>query len=446
MTFPGVDVSPRLLVPLLAGVGLMLFLGIVGKVPLNYSLRNILVRWRITLLTALAFTLVVGLLTVMLAFVNGMYRLTLGSGVPGNVLVMSDGATDELFSNLGFRDASEVDRQPLVLRDESGTPLSSRETYIVVNQPVAGARAGDRRRRFVQVRGLDDPRMSGRVHGLELGTGGAWFSPAGVEILPGDTGDEKRYVIQAVLGEGIAREFGRDLGRETLVIGDLFDLGPRQWRVTGILRSAGSTFDSEIWAKRQIAGPMFGKESYTTLVLRAAGAAEAKLLAEDLTKNYKKAALQAQVETEYYAKLQDTNKQFLFAIIFVAIIMGIGGMFGVMNTMFAAISARVRDIGVLRILGFSRWQILVSFFLESMVIALLGGALGCGLGYLADGWTASSIASSGPGSGMKSLLLELTVDAQVLSAGMLFTFLMGAAGGLLPALTAIRLKPLDSLR
>src|SRR5262249_17887520 len=146
-------------------------------------------------------------------------------------------------------------------------------------------------------------------------------------------------------------------------------------------------------------------------------------------------------ETEYYDKLSETNRQFLFSIMIVAMIMAMGGVFGVMNTMFAAISARTRDIGVLRILGFARWQILMSFFLESLVIALIG----CALGSVADGGEASSIVSGGQGGG-KSVLLKLVVDANIVSAGMLFTLLMGGVGGLLPALSAMRLRPLEALR
>lgn len=437
-----ITVSPKLLLPLVGGVLFMLLLAMVGKVPLRYNLRNLVVRWPITILTALAFTLVVGLLTVMLAFVNGMYRLTEGSGQPGNIIVLADGATDELFSNLGYSDTADVERQPLVLRDEHGRPLCSKETYIVVNQPIEGAKAGERQRRFLQVRGLDDPAITGRVHGLDLHAGGAWFSPAGVGTL---TASDTEPLIHAVLGEGIAREFGKDRQRETLAVGDVFEIGPRKWLITGILKSAGSTFDSEIWAKRQVVGPIFGKDNYTSLVLRTADAEAAKALAEDLTKNFKKAALQAQRETDYYSKLSETNRQFLVAILFVAVIMAVGGVFGVMNTMFAAIASRTRDIGVLRILGFARWQILVSFFLESLMIALIGGGLGCALGSLADGMSASSIASSGQGGG-KSVLLVLVVDANILSAGLLFTFIMGGLGGLLPSLSAMRLKPLEALR
>ena len=110
---------------------------LMGKIPLGYNIRNLAVRWRTTLLTALAFTMVIALMVVMLAFVNGMSQLTEQSGQPGNVIVLSDGATDELISNLGYNDSSDVALQPGVLRDEHNHPLASREVYLVVNQPIA---------------------------------------------------------------------------------------------------------------------------------------------------------------------------------------------------------------------------------------------------------------------------------------------------------------------
>ncbi|HKB41359.1 MAG TPA: hypothetical protein VKD72_33345 [Gemmataceae bacterium] len=169
-----VAINPSLVRPLVFFAVLLTVLALFGKVPIKYNLRNLVVRWRITLLTALAFTLVVALMTIMLAFVNGMYKLTQGSGVPGNVMVLSDGSTDEAFSNLGYRDVSEVEWHPSVLRGDDGRPLASWEVYLVVNQPIPGARGG-RQRRFLQVRGLDDPARAGAVHGLPLHEGGSWF-------------------------------------------------------------------------------------------------------------------------------------------------------------------------------------------------------------------------------------------------------------------------------
>ncbi|HKB35426.1 MAG TPA: ABC transporter permease, partial [Gemmataceae bacterium] len=356
----------------------------------------------------------------------------------------ADGATDELFSSLGYSDVGDVERQPGVLQDENGVALSSKEVYIVINQPIRGAVAGGRQRRFTQVRGIEDPVIAGKVHGLPLNPGGEWFSPAGVQECDTPTG--RQTAIQAVLGEGIARELGKDYGKPSLEPGDVFEVGPRSWVVVGVLKSAGSTFDSEIWAKRGIVGPMFGKVNYSTMVLRTTDATDARRLCDELKTRFKKAALQAQRETDYYEKLNGTNQQFLVVIIVVTVIMAVGGIFGVMNTMFAAVNSRIKDIGVMRILGFSSFQILMSFFIETLMIALIGGAVGLALGSLCHGWSATSIASSGQGGGGKSVVLELTINTTILTTGFLFSLVMGSLGGLLPSLAAMRLKPLESLR
>jgi putative ABC transport system permease protein len=461
-----------LVLVVLLGVLALQVAGVLKRVPFSYNLRNLLVRWRTTLLTALAFTLVVALMTVMGAFVNGMYRLTKNSGVASNVIVLANGATDELFSNLGFGDITNIQLRDEVVKEESGKPLASWEVYVVVNQPIPvrkcpvckklirvdklgerlvdhdcpgdGTRVlGTRGRRFVQVRGVVDPVLSGKVHQLGLHEGGSWFSSSGVQALPGGTKDEQ--AIQAVIGEGLARELGPDQEKKSLEAGDLFELGPRKWVVVGIMKSSGSTFDSEVWAKFSIVGEQFGKQSYTTCVLRTPDADVASAFAADLSKNYKKPAVTAQTETEYYEKLNTTNQQFLYAIIVVVMIMAIGGVFGVMNTMFAAISQRTKDIGVMRIIGYARWQVLVSFFMEAMALALIGGLLGCALGSLCHGVSASSNMASGTGGG-KSVMLKLVVDMRILGVGMGFSLLMGYIGGLVPALSAMRLKPLESVR
>jgi hypothetical protein len=443
-------VSPQLLGLLGAFLLLFFVLAVLGKVPLQYNLRNLVVRWPVTLLTALVFTIVAGLLTAMMAFVNGMYKLTEGSAQPGNVIVLSDGANDELFSNLGFRDTSDLERDPPnILRDAKGQPLASWELYLVVNQPMpegspVPARTG-RRRRFIQLRGLDDPQRSGQVHGLDLHPGGAWFSDAGVQAI--EEGGQSVQAVQAVLGEGIARELGADVSKPSLEPGDVFDLGPRRWVVTGVLKSGGTTFDSEVWVKRQVAGPMFGKESsYTALVLRTENGDTARETADWVTANYKKSAVQAQTETDYYEKLNGTNQQFLVVFIVVMIFLAIGGVFGVMIAMFASISQRIKDIGVLRIVGFARWQVLMSFFLETLLIALLGGVIGVLLGSLTNGVSMSSIAGSGAGGGGKSVVFKMTVDNNIRIGAIVFILVMGCLGGLLPALNAMRLRALESLR
>jgi ABC-type antimicrobial peptide transport system permease subunit len=180
-------------------------------------------------------------------------------------------------------------------------------------------------------------------------------------------------------------------------------------------------------------------------VLRAADPASAEKLRDDIKKNYKGASVVARLEKDYYAGLSQTSEQFLYAIIFITAVMAVGGVFGVMNTMFAAISHRIKDIGVLRVLGYPRWQILVSFLLESLVIALIGGLAGCAIGSLFNGLSANSMVGSGNGGG-KTVVITLVVDANIWAAGMFLAAAMGAIGGLLPAVSAVRLRLLDALR
>ncbi len=515
-------------------IGFTLFMVLfawLAKVPIKYNLRNLLVRWQVTLMMVLAFVLQVGVLIFMFAFVNGMYKLTEESGVPGNVIVLSDGATDEVFSNLGFADTSDVERYPTVLQSENPDdpgPLASWEVYILVNQPIpserinamilggdfegdslkivnvgwggllasANLQVGDvlqkfngfsvnnqenlqkllagkmsglapievnrggsphqalcdlnkkasvgSTRRFLQVRGIDNPTRSLAVHGLPLRSGGKVFSQAGVQTFKGPNGITTS-AWEVILGEGIARTLASDQKKPTLEAGDTFTVADRIWIVVGVMKSSGSTFDSEIWAKRTLVGPLFGKSSYSTVVLRTKDSASAVETAGELTKSFKKAAIQAIPEREYYAKLNSTNQQFLYSILFVAFVVLIGGSLGMMNAMFAAISQRLKDIGVLRIIGFAPWQILFSFLLEALLLSLIGGLLGCAAGLFADGWSANSIVSGGGGGG-KSVVLKMTVDGQILVFGMLFSLTVGLIGGLIPAISAMFIKPLDALR
>jgi putative ABC transport system permease protein len=423
-----------------------------GKVPIGYNLRNLVVRWKTTLMTSLSFTLVVALMTFMLAYLNGLFQITGNAAVPGNIVILSAGAIDETMSNLGNASSSNPiyllneEQKQYIARDERGRPIVSLEAYMPGNQPIPESAGSGRRRRFLMIRGLTDPAMTAQVHNLRLKNGGAWFSEAGVEPLGKnqDGTPTKEQAIQAVLGGGMAREMGNDVYKRPLEPGDYFEIGPRKWVVTGVLDSAGSTFDSEVWVKMQIAGPMFGKENWTTCILRTNMPDNGHEIADALTREVKTQKVLAQTEEDYYSKLEKTNQQLLWAIVVVTGIIAVGSIFGVMNTMFAAISQRTKDIAMMRIVGFSRFQMLASFFLESLFIAAMGGLMGCALGCvvanLANLWTWSA------GMGGRSVVLKLIVDVPLLSSGMLFTLTMGSLGGLLPALSAMRLRPLESLR
>jgi ABC-type lipoprotein release transport system permease subunit len=444
-------IAPPLLIALASFAGLIVLLAVIGKVPLGYNVRNLSVRWKTTVATALAFTLVVFLLTVMLAFVTGMDRMTEESGIPGNVIALSDGAPDESQSNLSAEYSIKVlpqDIKKLVEQDANGRYLSSREVYTVVNQPIKNAAPGGRQRRFLQVRGLEDPDIAARVHNMELYSGGKWFPEGGFQKRSRNVNgkDVPETLHEVVVGEGIARDLGGDDHKSMLEVGDVFDIGPVKAVVVGIMKSAGNTFGSEVWAKSDWVRERFNKKNtFSSIVSRTRDGEAAREMA-DRVKKHREGAATAMTETEYYSKLTATNNLYRYAALFIAAIVAVGGILGVMNTMYAAISQRTKDIGILRILGYQRRHLLVSFLLESLLIALLGGLVGCALGYLTNGLSAVSTLSAIAGGGGKSVMLHLVVDGNTLATGMLYTLVMGAVGGLVPALSAMRLKPLESMR
>ncbi|MFO0968137.1 MAG: ABC transporter permease [Gemmataceae bacterium] len=461
------------LLPIVLAIGLLVVVALIAsaiavlytalpffrkKVPLRYNLRNLQVRWKTTLVTALAFTLVTALLTVMLAFVRGMDNITQSSAVPGNVIVLADGATDEVFSDVGDPSVTQFsdDIQKMIKRDgKKGKHLMSKEVYVLVSHVVENAGQSGRKRRFIQLRGVNDPVISAKVHDLKLAKG-EWWSASGVrEVVDNrptsaDSSDGrprgiKTSVMEVVVGDGIAKTLGTDIGKSALSPGDLLQIGPNLCYVTGVLDPHGS-FGSEVWARdQQIQGIFNRGNKFSSFVVRTANDEAGAKLADKLKKQSTGDKYNASTEKAYYERLEASNNVFRIAIYFFGIVMAVGGVLGVMNTMFAAISQRARDIGVLRLLGYTRFQILCSFLFESLIIAALGGLLGCCIGLFTNGWTATSIVSGANGGG-KSVVLQLVIDIWVLIPGLALALVMGAVGGLIPSLNAMRLRPLESLR
>lgn len=400
-------------------------------IPIRYNLRNLVVRWRVTLLTAFGFVLVVAILVVMLAFVEGINELARRAGRPDNVMVLREGTNDELFSDIAdTADLARVWLSPYVATDDAGEPLVSPEVYAIATQQLPpDPRDGRPRYRFLQIRGVLDPERAGLVHGLRLSRG-RWFSAVGDEC---------------VMGEGIANLLGLDIGSQFTIREGL------AWKVVGILDTRGTPFDSETWAKREVVGQEFGKDNvergqrfFTSILIRLRDPALANWFCDTL-KERTGLELSAITEAKYYERMSEANTMFLAAALFIAAIMAAGGMFGLMNTMFAAVSQRTKDIAVLRILGYQRWQILLSFLLEALLLALLGGLAGIALGSLFHGVEQKSFITSGQGGG-KTVVFQITVTPFVLEIAFWFTLLMGFLGGLIPAWTATRLRPLEALR
>jgi putative ABC transport system permease protein len=381
-------------------------------VPLSYNYRNLRVRWKTTLMTAAGFTLVVAALVVMLAFINGIEAACAVSGEPENVILLSKGNNDEVLSRMDRSLVAQVETSKGVALDAAGRPLVSRELFMVVHhRPDQGGEF-----HFLQVRGVLPAAF--RVHSqLNLLQGRA-FRPGQSEVM---------------IGKGVQRE-----GR--FQVGEAIEIGRKSWKIVGVFESRGSAFESELWCDLNELASQFRREGfYSTVILRAATPQGAEELAERL-RNSRSVSVEALTEPKYYQKQAEQTKIMQTAAWVVAWFMGIGAAFGVMNTMFAAIGQRGKDIAVLRILGFQARDILLSFLSEAILIAVLGGLFGVALGAAANGLTYSISV------GARSIDFTSRVDGHILVFAGAFSVIMGVLGGLLPALSAMRIKPLEALR
>ena len=381
-------------------------------VPVSYNCRNLAVRWKTTCMTAGGFTLVVAALVLMLAFVNGVRTVCSVSGEPENVVVLIKGNTDEVLSQMNNRVVSEVENVDGIARSQEGGLLASRELFMVVHHFNPQRSAFD----FLQVRGVLPAAY--QVHTTVEVVSGRRFRPGRNEVI---------------VGKGVLREFGLDLG-------DSFDMGRKQWTVAGMFEAGGAAFESEIWCDLHELASQFRREGiFSTVVLRAGNTAEAEKLAGRLVDS-RRISVEARTETAYYQKQAEQTESLMTAAWIIAWFMGVGAVFGVMNTMFAAINQRTKDIAVLRIMGFGAKEILLSFLLEALLIAGIGGAVGAGLGYAANGLTRTAAI------GARQIGFAFHVDGWTLLLVVLFSLGMGLLGGLIPALSAMRVSPIEALR
>jgi putative ABC transport system permease protein len=380
-------------------------------IPVSYNYRSLMVRWKTTLMTASGFTLVVAALIVMLAFINGIQDVCAVSGEPENTVVLSKGAGDEILSQMDRNLVSQLESTRGIRGPDGGRLLVSRELFMVANRFI------DKNDYAVMaVRGVLPVAL--QVHTKVRFDQGRCFRTGQSEVA---------------IGRGVAQA-------TKLGIGDRFTLGRKSWRVVGIFTAAGSALESEVWCDLNELASQFRREGfYSSVVMRASDPAEASRLAKLLSRS-RRISVEAQTETDYYARQGEQTKVLESATWVIAWFMGVGAIFGVMNTMYAAISQRVKDIAVMRIMGFQPREILLSFLTESILIAIIGGLLGAGLGLLTNGITQNTDI------GARQVQFAFRVDTTTLLLAGGFAVVMGIVGGFFPARSAMRIKPIEALR
>jgi ABC-type lipoprotein release transport system permease subunit len=358
--------------------------------------------------------LVVLVFVAMMALSRGFRAALVETGGRENVIVVRTGSDSELTSGIGREGAAIVIAQPFVAAGPDGRPLASSETYVLI--ALDRLNGGDA---LVVARGVGPEALRVRKN-VEI-VAGRMFHPGAPEIL---------------IGKTIVGRFANT------ALGDRIRFANRDWTVVGHFAAGGSAFESEIWGENEQFMPAFRGDVFSSVTFRLADANAFDEVQRTLESD-PRLNVDAHRELDFYANQSLMLTRILnFAGIFVAGIMAIGAIFGAVNTMYAAVSARTREIAVLLTLGFRPGSVLASFLLEASLIALLGGILGGIFALPLNG----IVTSTTNWQSMSELAFAFRVTPDLLLRGLIFAVVMGLVGGFFPALRAARQPIVEAAR
>ena len=383
--------------------------------PLKYNLRNIIVRKGSTLATAFTIGLTVAVFLLVMALARGIDMTLSSSGEPLNVIVLREGSTAELNSSVtqeNFKDLIYLDG----VARENEQPLAAGEIITLIYKARKGMSQGSN----VTVRGVGP--MSFKLRSGFKTVAGRLFQPG---------------LTEAVVSKRIAERF------QGLEIGDKFRIQTTDYTVVGLFDSAGKAFESEIWVDiNSLASTTKRTEAFSSALLRVKDQNALSALTKRITDD-PKLHLKATSERTFYEQQQGQASGALKALaVFITFIMAVGAGFAGMNTMYAAVARRTKEIGTLRVLGFGRVSILIAFLLESVSIALIGAAIGIllslPLNFVSTG-TSNWVTFS-------EIAFNFRVTPDLMIWGLMFGAVIGFVGSLFPSIRASRFRIVDALR
>ena len=386
-------------------------------IPIAYNMRNLRVRKTTSAATALGLALVVFVFSSVMMLANGLDK-TAGRAAGADIaIVLRKGSTGEMESGVDEPNVGLIAASPEVARYPSGKPQSVAELIVVMLLDKSGTTGFSN----VQMRGVPDDVMQFRptVHIM-----------AGRAATPGTD--------EVIIGKGIRGRFkGLDLDQT-------FEMRKnRPAKVVGVFEDQGSAFESEIWADLHTVRNTFGRDGIVSSVrVRLESPSKFAGFKASIESN-RQLNVAAMKDTEYYEKASQGTSKFLTVMgILIAVFFSIGAMIGAMITMHAAVAQRQREIGTLRALGFSRGSILFSFLLESIVLALIGGAIGA-IASLAMGFVRISTMNMATWS---EIVFAFEPTVGIIAGSMLLAAVMGLLGGFFPAVRAARINPVLAMR
>lgn len=386
-------------------------------VPLIYNIRSIRLRWVSALVAILSIAGVVAVFVAVMAMAQGFRRTLVSSGAERNAMVLRGGAGAEMESVLTLEQVKIMGDAPQVLKNDAGRPVISPEVVVIAAFPLkdSGTDAN------VQVRGVSDQAL---------------------EVRPSIRIVEGRF-FRTGLPELVAGK-NASLKYRNLELGDMVKLGGAVWTIVGIMDAGGTAFDSEIWCDASILNQTFQRpENIFQSLTAALVSTDALQEFKDVLSTDPRLTVTVYREPEYYAKQSEMVATMIRVLGFlVAFVMGVGAVFGALNTMVAMVSARTHEIATLRAIGFRGGNIVLSFMMESLFIAGIGGILGVILILPING----KVASTMNWQTFSHMSFAFDVSAPIMIQGLIFALLMGFFGGLIPAFRAARVPVAGALR
>ncbi len=384
-------------------------------IPLKYNVRNLRVRWKTTVMTTLGTGLVVWSSCILFGLVEGLEHSLKVSGDPLDLIVMRKGSVTETTGGFETSKADELLVLPGIAKDEAGDPIAAKE---LLNIPIAQRQNGTTTN--IIVRGVQPASRTLRPD-FKIVAGRDFVSGRG----------------ECIVSRKMSARF------KGAQVGGSLDFGPKEkYNVVGIFTAGGSAAESEVWADLKDVEKNTGRDgSVSCMQIRAAGSAERDKLIETID-NDDRFKLAAIPEATYFETQSSSGIFLKGAGTLIAVLLTFGAMFSAANTMFAAVSARTREIGTLRALGFSQFDVLISFMGESILLSALGGAAGL----LATLPLNALTYETSDFNSFASMTVSFRFGPLVMGVALVMTLAMGLFGGMMPAVRAVRLDVISALR
>jgi len=378
------------------------------------GLKSIPERLGASLVIVVGLAGVVAVFTALLAMAAGFKATLESAGRPDVALVLRGGSQAELNSAITREQGTIIKQAPGVAKGPDGQPLASAEVVVIAELLKPGEKTGSN----ITVRGVEPAAFALRpqlhiVEGRMFGQG----------------------LRELIAGEGVARQF------EGARLGQVLRMRGSDWTVVGVF-ATGDAYESELWADVDAAQSTFNRRGYSAVRLLLAGRGELQALKDALSAD-PRVNVDVQTEQQFFSgQTEQFRKTIGVLAFFVTTIMGLGAVFAALNTMYAAVGTRAREIATLRAIGFRGTPVVVAILIESLLLALAGGLLGALVAYVLF----NNMAVSTLGGNFTQVAFRFAVTPALVVDGLVIAIVIGMIGGLLPALRAARQPVTTALR